>query len=302
MKTSLATVVMLGTLGLTVPTAHAERLTLNIEGDVYQNAPTEENAWLFDAGVKSARVEIIYESELTPFIFRPDEARKYTDAIESIKFEFFDEHDNLLTLPLNTTFTDATEDRVFTNHVSVNSYNNNNLESIYFITTYFATPEQSSWNELGLYVADLFLDEQSFNGDDALPILPNIESSNLSFRLMIYLPEFQKRNGYSLRNVSFQYSGPDDDNDGVMNFYDECEASLTAPTLTIDGVDSGIANGADKDGCTIADHFAACEAQQTGGFPLAYSGPTMCERGVLYDAYRNELITYPELRQLRQLL
>lgn len=299
MKTSLATVVMLGTLGVTVPTAHAERLTLQIEGSIHKTTTAEKNAWWVDAGVEKVRIEIVYESEIAPFIFTPYVSRKHTDAIESISIDFFDANNTLITVPLNTTFSDATEDRVFTNYVATSSYGTHSTEKLSFATTYFATSNQDSWNELSLFVTDRYLDERAFYGDDALPILPNIEPTNFLYSLRIYLPEFDTTSYYPIRNVSFQYLGPDDDNDGVMNFYDECEASLNAPTLTIDGVDSGIANGADKHGCTIADHLAACEAEQAGGFPLAYSGPTMCERGVLYDAYRNELITYPELRALR---
>ncbi len=57
---------------------------------------------------------------------------------------------------------------------------------------------------------------------------------------------------------------PDDvDGDGVPNADDECEYSDLSSVVVVEGCNTGVANVAVKNGCTIADHAMACE--ETGG-------------------------------------
>jgi hypothetical protein len=52
----------------------------------------------------------------------------------------------------------------------------------------------------------------------------------------------------------------DGDGDGVVDVEDECLGSDTAPTVVIDGCDTGVGNAVGADGCTISDDVAACAA------------------------------------------
>ena len=61
---------------------------------------------------------------------------------------------------------------------------------------------------------------------------------------------------------------PDADLDMVPDDQDACLGSDLAPTVVIDGCDSGVANPLSADGCTISDHIAQCAAGagNHGGF------------------------------------
>lgn len=304
MKMSLAMVVMLGTMGLTMgltPTAHAERLTLQIWGDIVAS-DNDNRALLQQEGVVTGRFTVVYESEAIPdLISVPDQRRTYFNTIEKMVFEFLDEDNVPVTLPFHTDYDVNEVAHTFGTYLYANSLLEYNYENLQFTVNYRTGADISSQNYMAFQSFINVYNARNYFGDEALPILPK-ESDYNNQRLTLKAHSDDAYTYFYLRNVEHHYFGPDNDNDGVMNFYDECAASIQDATLTIDGVNTGIANGVDIDGCSIADHFAACEAQQAGSFPLFYSGPTACENGVLYDAYRNGLITYPELRQLRQML
>ena len=61
---------------------------------------------------------------------------------------------------------------------------------------------------------------------------------------------------------------PDSDGDGVLDSDDACPNSDLAPTVVIDGCDSGVGNALDATGCTISDLIAeiAAGAKNHGGF------------------------------------
>ncbi len=103
----------------------------------------------------------------------------------------------------------------------------------------------------------------------------------------------------------------DADSDGVPDELDLCAASLTDATVFFDGWhDSGVTNYVDANGCTVMDHYAACEAdqeeQEVGRFSrrssFFYSGPSYCEKQVAYDLVSDGLIDYSEARALRDAL
>lgn len=92
----------------------------------------------------------------------------------------------------------------------------------------------------------------------------------------------------------------DEDFDGVR-LGDECEASIVGGTVSINGIETGVANGMASNGCSIMDQYAACHAEQGDGGMMfgSYSGPSYCEQQVAYTAYREGLIDYTEVRMLR---
>lgn len=108
--------------------------------------------------------------------------------------------------------------------------------------------------------------------------------------------------GFSGYITSIQALINDADEDGIADEVDQCSASLLDETVSFDGIDSGVANVVDANGCSVMDHYAACEAdQQSSGF-LGYSGASYCEQQVAYQLYREGLIDYADVRALRNAL
>jgi hypothetical protein len=104
---------------------------------------------------------------------------------------------------------------------------------------------------------------------------------------------------------------PDIDGDGVPDEADSCMTSVTGETVLFDGWhDSGVTNYVDESGCTVMDHYAACEVEQeeqeVSRFSLRssffYSGPSYCEKQVAYGLVSDGLIDYSEARALRDAL
>ncbi|MBY6063668.1 hypothetical protein [Pseudidiomarina sediminum] len=92
----------------------------------------------------------------------------------------------------------------------------------------------------------------------------------------------------------------DQDFDGV-GLGDACEASIVGGTVSINGIETGVANSMASNGCSIMDQYAACHAEQGEGGMMfgSYRGPSYCEQQVAYTAYREGLIDYTEVRMLR---
>ena len=60
----------------------------------------------------------------------------------------------------------------------------------------------------------------------------------------------------------------DDDDDGVLDDVDACVQSDLAPTVVIDGCDTGVENRTWKSGCRLADRIAECPIGSQSGIPL----------------------------------
>lgn len=102
------------------------------------------------------------------------------------------------------------------------------------------------------------------------------------------------------RNITLE--SLDSDQDGVADWDDNCASSDLSETVVFaDDHDSGVTNHTDANGCTIMDHYAACETEKTTSF-LSYQGPSYCESQVAYQMYGMQLINYTEVRQLRTAL
>lgn len=107
--------------------------------------------------------------------------------------------------------------------------------------------------------------------------------------------------------ASLNYLVLDADGDGVMDDADACPVSITDETVMFDGwYDSGVTNYVDESGCTVTDHYAACEAEEeeapVRGIRSVRSGPSSCEKAVSYDLTAAGVISYSEARALRDAL
>ncbi|RUO74506.1 hypothetical protein CWI80_03965 [Pseudidiomarina sediminum] len=96
------------------------------------------------------------------------------------------------------------------------------------------------------------------------------------------------------------YMSADADGDGITDADDQCAATEVSETVVFDGINSGVTNSVDANGCSIMDRYAACQVPQSD--MLFYSGPTQCEMMMGYQLYREGVITYTELRMLRNAL
>jgi hypothetical protein len=88
---------------------------------------------------------------------------------------------------------------------------------------------------------------------------------------------------------------PDDDNDGVPDGADACPLSNTAPTVIIDGIDTGVPNTVLADGCTISDLIAqaAANASNHGQFVSAVAQITnnLKKAGIITGAQKGAIMS-----------
>ena len=124
-------------------------------------------------------------------------------------------------------------------------------------------------------------------------------------------PEAQEQDEYSASLYGYITSISalinDFDGDGIADEVDACEASILGETVLFDGwYDSGVTNYVDDSGCSVMDHYAACEAEEQEaprrGIRSVRSGPSSCEKAVSYDLVADGVISYAEARALREAL
>lgn len=293
MKPTLIAMTMLS-VAATMSTAHAERLQVEITGDVSSTNAIASN---LAPTIESARAVIIYDDAVTFMVDPLNDAHVYTGAVESIHYEFFDAVGDPVMIASTTDFEAASTFDIIKNDYTVNIYQVNEQEVAAFAVR-LQRDEMSEQNER-MRVAFLSADPQMPFLDPAYsnPRF-NTDPGALLVRLITKTPNNNIAR-FRLDNPTVVYSLPDADEDGVPDATDQCPGSITSETVMINGIDSGVTDVANTEGCTIAEQLAACEAEQSGSPLFSYSGPTSCETTVLYDAYRAGNITYPELRALR---
>lgn len=102
--------------------------------------------------------------------------------------------------------------------------------------------------------------------------------------------------------TNLRYIDVDADGDGVVDSEDACAISLLDEQVTLKGQLLTVENVVDGNGCSVMDHYAACETEQGEGGFLAYNGASYCEQQVAYQLYREGLIDYADVRELRTAL
>ena len=108
--------------------------------------------------------------------------------------------------------------------------------------------------------------------------------------------------------TSISYLVEDTDGDGLADNVDACVASNLDETVAFGGwYETGVTNYMDESGCSIMDHYAACEAESESTAPAgpvfsSFAGPSYCETSVGYSLQGEGVIDYTESRMLRNAL
>lgn len=214
---------------------------------------------------------------------------EYQNAVKQLVFAFLDEEGRQIEQGITNWYDESNVD-----HTSLRGYWES--DRVYFTAALYLKDGATFLLQLyGPNKDALFATTRGF------PVLQEIAAEDSSIILKL-----EKMNHYTYDFGSTQvgYYGlvEDSDNDGVADADDRCEASLLDETVVFDGVNSGVTNHLDAQGCSIMDHYASCETEQSARGFLGYRGPTQCEMLMGYQLYREGLIDYTELRMLRNAL
>lgn len=275
------------------------RQTLIIEGsgiqdveDVFTHYPTAANYRIF----------VEFDTSV-PLDDSSPTSKIYSDAVISVEIRLYDEQDQLVEGP----------EAIFDGDDPENA---GIRPSVYFERT--ETTETVRIQEIFSPSATIFWFGSILQGPAG-----SLFADFSGFPQFVEGPVQGVENGYthfdsgqSQEMVHFDVFGPvsslsylvlDADGDGVVDSADACPVSIMDETVLFDGwYDSGVTNYVDANGCTVTDHYAACEAEEqeapTRGIRSVRSGPSSCEKAVSYDLVADGVISYSEARALRDAL
>lgn len=273
--------------------AQADIIELKISGNVSLNA---EEGVAGDVQKVTAYVVLNTKEGLPAAL--DYSAHEYSEAIVSVRYEFEDAQGLPLDIGLVGPFELSQNTELLESEYSfadgfdftklVFAYELDNEVSFTQITL-----AGSDTNVIAEYGSDFI-----FNTTNGLPpndIAAAFVFGTPSLQPMMFLADVSE--------LSYQVLLADADHDGIADELDACSSTDLSATVMLNGIDSGVENVLDSTGCSIADHYAACDAEQSSGAGwLGYQGASYCETQVGYDLYREGLISYMELRMLRNAL
>lgn len=226
---------------------------------------------------------------------------QFSDAVVSASIELYDGQGMLIETPIVTRCDETT---LVSSGPSSHAY------------TYFSDGQADSsayliWGgdmngrnlecypELTAMAAPLFASGTSF----PVPLAGEYEAL---FSMMILNGDIERGISMNIGGVAENITvvSVDTDGDGVPDFADMC-SSETSETVVFQGwYDSGVTNYSDSSGCTIMDHYAACEVveEPVRGIRSVRRGPSSCEKAVSYEMVEQGIIDYAEARLLRSAL
>ncbi|WP_126775150.1 hypothetical protein [Pseudidiomarina sediminum] len=272
-------------------------ITLTTEGPVTSMRPHVASQELSPAHDRVARIKVEIElrtdRELTPW--QVDNYSQYDASVLSYKATFFDDAGDIVELGYPEVFQANIDDQVYADEqVFEDDYTGAWMNSEYVQNDQYYSSRLiiNSPNEILHFV------DGNLRIKEVLPEQPSYYASALL-------------NGESNQFIWYYFSTDflvygaqlvDADGDGIADADDQCPATLEGDTVWFDGVNSGVTNHVDANGCAISDHYASCEAEAQSGGLMGYSGPSYCETQMGYQLYRAGLIDYTELRMLRNAL
>ncbi len=289
-------------LALASHSAIAQQITLYLEGDVLGYYGGYSAPGPIDS-VARIQAAFTYDLSSPSYVINYEGWRDFGDVLVSAEYRFLDSQGQPVTLNVPSVYT--VEEGYSTNE------------------TVFCVPEDGtgcpfsySWftggntSKTTWYVFD---ELTPYSDISNFPIYVTSDEAQVSVLGRINLVQSPEQVEFNVQFDTILYQGlvVDDDNDGVEDDVDSCEMSLLDETVLFDGWhDSGVTNYVDANGCTVMDHYAACEEdqeeQEVNRFSrrssFFYSGPSYCEKQVAYDLVRDGVIDYSEARALRDAL
>ena len=305
-----------GFFALLGATTHAQTINeVVIEGTVdsfnnyyYQNSVPEEllSATTFRFVVEedtSASVNYEYEN-INAYAYK-----QYQNPLQSISYQFFDVEGNEIAALSVPGFELSLE-----NMTSSYSYFQESFSQQYshFAQWWADGSVDADWVNLGGYIQDEFSTEDVFTTYVPYPLLTSrTASASYFFGWFNYSSSEQGYQYLEFNGTVTSIAGcvADADGDGFADDIDACSVSLMDESVMFGGwLDSGVTNHVDASGCTVMDHYAACqpaeqeETSRFSRFQPRYSGPSYCEKQVSYELNGDGVIDYTEARMLRDAL
>lgn len=299
----------LGLLALGTVAGHAQEVqTVEIEGTVgswwnYWNEGVDPDL------ANAATFKFVVEQDIsapTDYLYDPQyyTEKGYRDNIYSMSFTFYDAEGVEIESSVTTEIPAGEFDYSYV-------WARDNKESAEYAQymqwwgeDYSDERENNAY--LGAYVFNGNLQNELFSDFTGYPVLMELQEQPLNFygwmQSDLFTYGYQEFWGTVTSIRSFY---PDDDEDGYPNNVDSCVTSDMAETVMFDGwFDSGVTNYVDSSGCTVTDHYAACDAEEEPerGIRSTRSGPSNCEKAVSYDLVADGVISYTEARMLRNAL
>lgn len=278
----------------------AQELTVEVTGDI-----TTASGYLDSSSVTSITARFTYDTT-SPLSGDPS-GYTYEGAVVRASYEFRDQQGNPVSLPIPNVF-----------ELSATSIPDNLHGSFANIGTSFEysfnTISYTEGSEYYLAYFNLSPNEQPliFADTSSWPLFVEVtnEPSAFSSVVIIETPGTARtRAELNVHTVRYIDLIADADADGVEDSLDVCPASDLSETVEFDGgLDSGVTNYIDAEGCSIMDHYAKCEPaeqeqeQSFSWFQPVYSGPSYCEKQVAYGLVSDGVIDYSEARALRNAL
>jgi len=129
------------------------------------------------------------------------------------------------------------------------------------------------------------------------------------FQYLLFTPfseeeQEQQESGFYGIATFIQYIDLDADGDGVPDALDVCSPTILNENVEFASIDTGVPNIIDESGCSIMDHYAACQVEEepVRGIRSVRRGPSNCEKAVSYELVADGIISYAEARMLRDTL
>ncbi|CAB0151244.1 hypothetical protein PSI9734_01657 [Pseudidiomarina piscicola] len=294
-----STAILIITAAMMSSSAASQDLSGEFIGDI-ASAPS----YVTDAGATSVKVNFTYDTTV-PFTTVGPPYFRYDGALAEVTYEFMDAQGNPIdfSLPTPFFFPDGAQQLNLSGSFDYDdNYSYNTINYQLNNTTVMAYFNLDANQQSPLFVPF-----------DNYPQFQEVANEPFSYEstLIIRAPDtqFSAEAWIDIDVHTLRYVGLDADEDGIADTDDLCGASILDETAMFGPFNSGVPNYIDADGCSIMDHYAACEAEEEeapsspwGWFQPVYSGPSSCERQVSYSLVDAGVIDYTEARMLRNAL
>lgn len=241
-------------------------------------------------------VEVVLTFDTTPEAILMADATQYINSLTDIKVTFFDDEGQPITTAPSAEYSLESAD------YSSTLYRYGSSDEGFFAG--FNYSDESPDIFYNVEVSNVDDIASLYESLDGYPVVAEVaKAPQQAFLLMLNYRSTGQDGGYMVGSYlsSIEYIITDADGDGVTDALDLCEASIIDETVVLNGINSGVTNTVDANGCSVADQFALCDIDRDGD-AYSYRGPTYCAMMTTYDLYRQGVLTYTEVRMLRNAL